>query len=415
MPPVNGPSRSRAVPLLLMAVSLLAAVPVLGGDLQTGPSSLPQGALVSDQDWVTSPKPAEGSGYQATLTPTFHTRPSPPASVRDLSHDLHPLRTEGMLASTTWLNGAFSTETEVATNHGETDDPAGRMHGGGANDPSTRMMRLGLTASSGSLRYGVRYRNAGQAFYHGSDQALKEFWSEWSQGITTLSSAFGQQWNNVAADPTRPRVDQNYGRVGLSWNKPTWPTLAVTFSQKELASMPNVAAIMPRSVNDQTIEAALGYAGSVWNARLASSYTLQSDLLSHGSDSRVKSQTLTASFRPFTTLTIAPTVGYRAEQQEWTGVRIDAPSVSLAMNYRQSRRLLISAMGNYTGLRSSDRLIDLETIGGTGTLAWDLRQSSDWSTLLSVEAGFNRQINHVTPAERAEDLSGILRLILARL
>jgi hypothetical protein len=85
------------------------------------------------------------------------------------------------------------------------------------------------------------------------------------------------------------------------------------------------------------------------------------------------------------------------------------------MNYRQSQRLLIGAMGNYSGMRSSDRLIDLEQVGGKGILAWDLQRSPDWATLLSLEGGYNRHINVVTPAAQTEDLSGILRLVLAPL
>ncbi len=147
---------------------------------------------------------------------------------------------------------------------------------------------------------------------------------------------------------------------------------------------------------------------------MASSYGLEADLLRNG-DNRVKTQTVTASFRPLDVLTIAPTLGYRAEQQEWSGVRIDSPSASLAVNYKQSRRLLISALGNYSETRSSDRLIELENVGGKGILAWDVQQSGHWTTKLSLEGGYNRQINQVTPSAQTEDLSGLLRLVLAPL
>ena len=89
-------------------------------------------------------------------------------------------------------------------------------------------------------------------------------------------------------------------------------------------------------MNTHTLEAALGYSGAAWNAGLTSSYTLGADLLRTGSDNRVKLQTVTASLRPLNTLTITPTLGYRTEQQDWSGVRVDSPSASLAMNYQQS-------------------------------------------------------------------------------
>ncbi len=397
--------------LIFLCVLFGFTAPVWAGEQQSTPLSPRWASWFSSLDWQSSPKPARRGGYQATLTPTSYTIPSTPASVRDLPRDLTPSRTEGLLATTTWLNGIVSTETELSSNSQRFDGLDGRIPGRAADDAASRMMRLGLSATTGSLRYGVRYRSAGQDFYDGSNQAYKEFWSEWRQGRATLSSAVGEQWTNVAADPLRPRTEQQYRRLGLSWQKAAWPLLSVTYQQKT-TTMQQPAGGTPQNQDDQTLEAALGYTAPLWSARLASSYSLLNDAVHSGAESRATTQTATAAFRPFTTLTIAPTVEYRAEHQEWTGARIDAPSLSLAMNYRQSQRLLISATGNYSGMRSSDRLIDLETVGGTGLLAWDLQQSPDWATLLAFEAGFNRQINHVAPAAQADNVSGILRLVV---
>jgi hypothetical protein len=209
------------------------------------------------------------------------------------------------------------------------------------------------------------------AYSNGPDQAQKEVWGEWKNGLTSLRSAIGQQHNNVDGDPTRARLEQNYGRVGLSWNN------------------------------------------AAWNAGLTSSYILGADPLRNGSDNRIKMQTVTASVRPLNTLTIAPLLGYRTEQQDWSGVRIDSPSASLAMNYKQSQQLLISAIGNYSGIRSSDRLIDLENVGGKGILAWDIQESRGWTTRMSLEGGYNRQTNRVMSSAETQDISGLLRFVLA--
>lgn len=395
----------------------MVLVILVAGTTWAGENSMDQlsprwASSFSGQDWQTGPKPAATTPYQANLTPTFYTAPITPANVRDLALESDRPRTQGILASTAWLKGALTTETEVAANQGGAIGPHDGMSGATGDHPSTRMMRLGLTASSGPLRYGLRYRSAGPSFYNGSDQALKEVWGEWKEGVTTVSSAVGQQWNNVEGDPTRARVEQQYGRLGLSLNKPAWPNLALTYSQNASNTLDPIG-VAPLQKNNQTAEAALGYAGSVWNARLASSYGLETDLLRTGFNNRVKTQTVTASFHPFDALTIAPTLGYRAEQQEWSGTRIDSPSLSLAMSYKQSQRLLVSALGNYSETRSSDRLIDLETLGGKGIVAWDLQQSRNWTTRLSVEGAYNRQLNQVTPSAQMEDLSGILRLSVA--
>lgn len=398
----------------LMAVVFLVASPVWGSG--EGPDRISQrwASWFAGQEWQVRPKPAETSVYQASLTPTVDASPIAPASVRDLTLDTDRPRTQGILASTTWLKGAFSTETEFAANQGGTVGFPNGLPADAGDDPSTRMMRLGVTGSTEFVRYGLKYRKAGQAFYQESDQDLREAWGEWKNGAIAVRSAVGQQMNNVGGDPTRARVEESYNQVGVSWSKPAWPHLALTYSQSAQSSTLDPIGVAPQRADNHTVEAALGYTGAVWDARLASSYGLATDLLRQGAESHVRTQTVTASFRPVDTLSIAHTLGYRAEQQEWSGARIDSPSASLAMNYQQSRRLGISVMGNYSGMRSSDRLIDLDTVGGKGILTWGLEPVRDWTPLLSLEAGYNLQVNRLMPSQ-TEDISGILRLVLAAL
>ena len=398
----------------LMAVVLLVASPVWGSADESDPISQRWASSFAGQEWQIGPKPAETSLYQASLTPIVYESQIAPASVRDLRLETDRPRSQGILASTTWLKGAFSTETELAANQGGTVGFPNGLPTDAADDPSTRMMRLGVTGSTEFVRYGLRYRKAGHAFYQESDQDLREAWGEWKNGAVAIRSAVGQQWNNVEDDPARARVEQSYNQVGLSWNKPAWPHFALTYAENAVNSTLNPVGVAPQKANNHTVEAALGYTGAGWDARLASSYGLATDLLHQGTESHVQTQTVTASFRPANILTIAPTLGYRVEQQEWSGARIDSPSASLAMNYKQSQ-LGISLMGNYSGIRSSDRLIDLDNVGGKGTLTWGLEPVRDWKPLLSLEAGYNLQVNRLMPSAQTADISGLLRLVLATL
>lgn len=397
---------------LLMLVAILFAGPAWGIDPQSDQLSSRWASWFAASGVQTGSTRGPISSYHVTLAPTYYTAPLPLASVRGLALEGDRPRTQGVLASTTWLNGSLQTETEVAANQGDDEGLHRGSPGDTGGETSSRMVRLGFTGIAGSLRYGMRYRRAGQAFYESPDQGSREVWSEWKRGVTTISSSIGQQWNNVAGDPGRPRVDQSYGRVGLSWSKPAWPMLSLTYSQKAVTNTIVPAGLAPQKLTDRTLEAALSYAASSWTARLASSYSLQSDLLRDG-QSRVHMDTLTVSFRPLTTLTIAPMLGYRLEQQDWSGARVGSPSASVAMNFKQSRRLLLSAMGNYSSTRSSDGLVDVETVGGKGIMTWDLEQWPHWTTLISLEAGYHRQMNFVPPAAQTEDLSGIVRLVLA--
>src|SRR4029450_12388572 len=119
-----------------------------------------------------SPKRAETSPYQTSVIPMADGAPIAPPSVGNLASQTDRPRTQGLLATTTWLKGAFATETEVVANQG----------GPGGENPSPRMMRLGLIGSTRLVRYGMTYRTADQAFSQGSGHEQREAWGEWKIG-----------------------------------------------------------------------------------------------------------------------------------------------------------------------------------------------------------------------------------------
>ena len=216
-------------------------------------------------------------------------------------------------------------------------------------------------------------------------------------------------------DFTRPRLEQTYGKFGVAWKRPVWPEITLTYAHNSLNSTLEPLSIAPQQNYSHSLESALAYNGMGWNARLASTYILGSDLLRGRAEYTVRMQTFTATFRPLDPLTISPTLGYRDEVRDWSRVRIHSPSASVALQYRQNPEILISAMGNYAGIRSSDGLIDTVHMGGRGKLAWDIQRSHGWTTLISLEAGYNRMTHRPTSAAGTEDISGLLRVVLASL
>ncbi|HKY71170.1 MAG TPA: hypothetical protein VJL88_04575 [Nitrospira sp.] len=275
------------------------------------------------------------------------------------------------------------------------------------------MTRLAVTGASGVVRYGVLYRNAGQGFDHNPVQDVREAWGEWNLGAMAIHSAVGQQSNTVDRDLVRPRVEQRYNRIDVSWSKPAWPRLSLKYAQNTASNTMDALSFFPQKADHHRLEAAVGYGGVMWDAKLASSYGYETDLLNHAAESQVQTQTLTASLRPLSVLTITPTVGYRAERPEWSAARIDSPSASLTMNYQQSQQLSMTVIGNYFGLRSTDKLIEIDTIGGKGIVSWELEPLRDWKPQLSLEGGYNLQVNRLMPSAQTENLSGLLRLVLA--
>jgi hypothetical protein len=246
----------------------------------------------------------------------------------------------------------------------------------------------------------------------GSVQDQREAWGEWKNGAMAVRSTVGQR-ADLKVDAAGNRLEHSYSRTDVSWNKAAWPHVALSYAQHAESHTMDALSLYPQKANPHRLEAAVGYRGALWDAKLASGYGLETDQLQHGGESQVKTQTAMASFRPVDSLSITPMFGYRAEQQEWSGARINSPSASLTMKYQQSQRLAMTAMGNYFGTRSSDKLVDLDMIGGKGVLTWELEPVRDWKPQLSLEGGYNLQVNRLMPSAQTENLSGLLRLVLA--
>ncbi|MBS0172045.1 MAG: hypothetical protein JSR62_16995 [Nitrospira sp.] len=333
--------------------------------------------------------------------------------LKDLVPDSERPQTKGIGASSTWMKGQLTAEGEVANN--ATNDAGLTSRIDQRDDGAKRMVRMALTGTNGPVRYGINYRSAGKAFFNSPDQTVREMWAEWGLGIAKLRSSSGQTWNNVDLDPSRPRIQQNVNRIGIALVKPAWPELSLTYARSELASSFTPASTSQQRSQSHSMEAALAYTGLAWNARLSSSYILTNDDMRGGAESTTLAQTLVAIYRPINTLTLAPTLSYRMETQSWSGARIQTPMASVSLLYKQSQRLLVSAAGGYTSTKSNDGLIGTESIVGRGMCAFSLNPIYGHPTTLSLEASYTNTTNRTVAGVDTEDLSGLVRLLVAAL
>lgn len=336
-----------------------------------------------------------------------------PTRLKDLVPDSERPQTKGIGANSTWMKGQFSAEGEVANN--ATNDAGMSSRIDRRDDGAGRMVRMAFTGTNGPMRYGVTYRSAGKAFFNSPDQTVREMWAEYGFGIAKLRSSSGQTWNNVDLDPNQPRIQQNVNRIGIALTKPAWPEFSLTYGRSQMASSFTPAGIGQQRSRSNSMEAALAYTGLTWNARLSSSYILTNDDMRGGAESVTFAQTLVAVYHPINTLTLAPTFSYRTETQSWSGARIQTPTASVSLLYKQSQRLLVSAAGGYTSTKSTDGLIGTESIVGRGMCAFTLNPIYGHPTTLSLEASYSNTTNRTVAGMDTEDLSGLVRLLVASL
>jgi len=349
----------------------------------------------------------------ASFQTTSFAPPTASTRLKDLVPDSERPQTKGVVAASTFFKGQLTTEGEVANN--ATNDAGIPSRIDQRDDGTKRMVRMALTGTNGQFRYGINYRSAGKAFFNSPDQTVREMWGEWGVGIAKLRSSSGQTWNNVDLDPTRARIQHTFNRIGLAVAKPAWPELSLTYTRSALASSFDPSGSIPQRSQSNSMEAALSYAGLTWNARLSSSYILTNDETRGGSQSTAFAQTLVATYRPMNTLTLAPTLSYRTETQSWSGATIQTPMASLSLLYKQSQRLLVSAMGGYTSTSSSDGLIDTNSIVGKGMFALHLDPIYGHPTTISLEAAYTNTTNRTVAGLDTEDLSGLVRILVASL
>jgi hypothetical protein len=339
--------------------------------------------------------------------------PAGPTRLKDLVPDSERPRTEGLVAASTWLKGRFFSEGEVANN--SSYDVPGVSRIDQREDASKRMVRFAFSGAAQQFRYGANYRSAGKAFFNSPDQTVRELWGEAQWGVTKFRTSVGEMWNNVDLDPSQPRIEQRYSRIGLALAKPSWPEFSLTYARNSSTTTLESAGLFPERTRSNSIEGALAYSGKSWNARLASSYIVLADDLRAGAESVALAQSFSGLYRPFNTLTIMPMLTYRTQQQSWSGARMQTPTASLSLQYKQSQRLLVSAMGGYTSSRSTDRATDSESIVSRGLFAFRLDPIYGRAAMLSLEAAYTNTMNHASPSSDTEDISGLLRFLVASL
>ena len=194
--------------------------------------------------------------------------------------------------------------------------------------------------------------------------------------------------------------------------QPTWPELSLTLARNSNDTNPLQSGLTTQRSLADTLEGAVSLTRSTWNARMASSYTLNANELQLGQDTVSYAHMLSGAFHPIEPLSITSVISYRTDVQQWTGVRTETPVAALTVHYRHSAQLMISALGGYTGIRSSDGMTDNESVNSRGIVTWSPGGSS--VTQVSFETGYTRMVTGGGSSSGmvTQDLSGLVRFRL---
>ncbi|MEX5213496.1 MAG: hypothetical protein NW703_04975 [Nitrospiraceae bacterium] len=339
-----------------------------------------------------------------TVTTITVTPVNPFLRLKDLRPDSEMPGSNGVRSSSRLLSGNLVAESELSRN---LPDSTASIRGESSDQ---RMIRLALMSAAGSVRYGLAYRLAGKEFVNAPDQQIKELWGEWSHGHARLRTSVGEFSNNIDADPARPRTVQTQGTMLLTYARPSWPEFSLSYTRSLIEGSGTMTGLVPQKSLADRLEGAVAIVRPNWNARMSSSYVVANDQLPSRSDTVSYIQTISSAFRLLAPITFTSMLMYRSDVQEWTGVRIHQPTASFSITYDCAAQIRFSALGGYGSTRSSDGLLDNESLNSKGILTWyplDTRLAQ-----VSFETGYSRTIVGGSVQMMTEDISGLVRFKL---
>jgi hypothetical protein len=236
-----------------------------------------------------------------------------------------------------------------------------------------RMMRLGIKTRWQGLRYGLDFKSVEKGFISISGAQTAEqrdegqLWGEYNLGPFNLRGSVAESWEEL--------LDANRHRITRA------ATTAVQLNR------------------------------SVWSGTLTSSYGLveQGPDLNH--ETTVFSNRIAGLYRPFSVLSLGPSIGIKHEWNTATGYRTESPMTEFAIVYTPFRDK-IRVIGGTSFTRTFNRyaLTDITNIGTRAIMDWKIGKFLGRDDTVSLNINYNRQRDLISSGNSYDDLSGILQL-----
>jgi hypothetical protein len=236
-----------------------------------------------------------------------------------------------------------------------------------------RMLRLSVKDRWAGFSFGADYRSLGKGFISVTGEKVAQsrdeaqLWGERSLGLFNLRGSLGESWEQFA--------DINQTRL------------------------------------TKTASARLNFNRSAWSGGLISSFSLVGQGTDTGNDSTIFSQTLTSTYRPLSSLSLASSFSIKQERDTTTGIRTDTPGAGFTILYNPLRdRLALTNTTSYMRSFSAGGLSNVGTLGLTTGVNWKIGKFLATNDVLSFNLNYNRQLDFLSPSASREDLTGLLQL-----
>lgn len=236
-----------------------------------------------------------------------------------------------------------------------------------------RMMRLGIKSRWQGFRYGADFKSVEKGFVtiSGSQSAEQrdegQLWGEYNLGLFNLRGSVAESWEELS-DANRHRVTRA-------------ATTAVQLNR------------------------------SAWSGTLTSSYGLVEQGPDLNQETTVFSNRLAGLYRPFSVLSLGPSIGIKHEWDTVTGYRTESPMTEFAIVYTPFQdKFRLTGGTSLTRTFNRYALTDVMIIGTRAIMDWKMGNFLGRDDTLSFNVNYNRQRDLIATGNSFDHLSGILQL-----
>jgi hypothetical protein len=291
-----------------------------------------------------------------------------------------------------------------------------------AIEPSTDdPVSIGLRGTLGDFELGAEYRSVGKRLERvlrdgRRDQETAQVWLARRFGPMRLKLSQAELSDNVDKNPALPRTSRVQTALTAELLPADWPVVGVTVASGDFERVrlgPAARERAPERHAFNSMTASIYPDAGWWGAGASATYARTRDPAATNRDSEGVYQDASVWMRFVETLTVTSSAGAAQEQYLWSGATSDSANGWLSVTYAPLRSGWHAwTVAGGTLYTSSDRSADGRAVNLGAGIGWDLGRWLGARSTVSIEAGYDRYMDGISPGASSRSLFGLVLLTI---
>jgi hypothetical protein len=232
----------------------------------------------------------------------------------------------------------------------------------------------------------LAFRNRWEALNYGAD------YRSYDSGFVSVAGA-------------RTDLQRDEGEI---WGERTWGPLGIRGSLTQVWENPLDATGVRLT---RSAGATFNYARSQWRGSFASTYSMVGQDPLSDRETTIANHAIIASYRPTSSVSLAPSFSLKREWNSDTGVHTETPATGVAFVYAPFKdSLRLTSDTSLSRTFSMDGTSDVRTFGTGAAVEWKVGKFIGAVDRLSFSVNYNQRMDLVSQGGSQSDVRGMLRL-----